>query len=487
MNSEPTQPTTRASDDAGAAADATPQHTRTRSFFESFGMWVLGAVAALAGSVVQARALGPAGRGDVVFLTVLVTLTSYVAMFGVQHAHANILGQEREKARMVLTNSLVMALALGTGFALLAALLLAIIPMKVQEEVGWSLTAIALACVWPVVLQMYLRWLAITEYRFRLANGTLLLIPAVTLAVNLGLALADALTVTISLLAWLGGQLLATAILLIWSIRRIGLGRFNLALARRAFTFGAKNHLSATMQLANFRLDQLFVGGIGGAAELGTYSVAVAWAESLFFMPEVLAQIQRPDLVRASRKSAADDAAFGMRVAAIGTAVCAVAVIIAAPLLVDVIFGDDFSDAVSMLRVLAVGAIGVAVSKLLATALVSQNHPLATAGPIAAALLVTVVLDILLIPTYGGDGAAVASLAAYVVGGLLMGAVFLRVFGERVALLVPRRGDVGALWAPVGKLLAGRRSRDGAGSPIQRAERSAKVDNPTPDDEPPTQ
>jgi O-antigen/teichoic acid export membrane protein len=481
MNAEPTQPKARNPQNSAVEADATPQRTRARSFFESFGMWVLGAVAALAGSVVQARALGPAGRGDVVFLTVLVNLTAYVAMFGVQHAHANILGQEREKARTVLTNSLVMALALGLGFALLAAALLAVVPMKVQEDVGWTLTAVALACAWALVLQMYLRWLAITEYRFRLANGTLLLVPAMTLVVNLGLALAGALTVTLSLLAWVGGQLLATAILMVWSIRHIGFGRFSLPLARRAFTFGAKNHLSATMQLANFRLDQLFVGGIGGAAELGTYSVAVAWAESLFFMPEVLSQVQRPDLVRASRKSAAEDAAFGMRVAVIGTAICAVAVIVAAPLLVDVIFGEDFGAAVSMLRVLAVGAIGIAVSKLLATALVSQNHPLATAGPNGAALLVTVVLDILLIPLYGGDGAAIASLAAYVVGGLAMAAVFLRVFGERVALLMPHRGDVAALWAPVAKLIAARRSRGDAGSPIQRAESSGT----TSDTEPP--
>lgn len=446
--------------------ESQPEQTRARSFFESFGMWIVGALAALIGSIIQVRALGASGRGEVVFLTVTVNLTMAIAMFGVQNAHANILGQEPEKARTVLTNSLVLSLLLAVVFALAAAIFFLLVPLKVMEQTGWALTIVALATVWPLVLQNHLRWLAITEYQFRLANGTMLLVPALTLVVNLVLALLGELTVAIALLAWIGGQVLATLILLVWAARAIGFGSWDPRLATRSMKFGLKSHVSSTMQLANFRLDQLFVGGIGGSAELGTYSVAVAWSETLFYMPEVLSQVQRPSLIRASRKNAAADAAFGMRVALIGTAVCAVGVIALAPILVTDIFGPEVSEAVGMLRILALGALGIAVSKVLSIALISQNHPLATAGPIGASLIVTIGLDLLLIPEYGGMGAAVASAISYIFGGLLMARIFLRRFGERPSLLVPRRSDVQALWNPVRQRLRGRRSSDGGEPPI---------------------
>lgn len=465
MNEENAHANDPAGGESRPARDSQPSQTQARSFFESFGMWILGALAALIGSIVQVRALGAAGRGEVVFLTVTVNLTMAIAMFGVQNAHANIIGQEPEKARTVLTNSFVLSLLLSTGFALVAALLFVLVPMKAMEQAGWTLTLVALATVWPVVLQNHLRWLAIVEYRFRLANGTMLLVPGLTLLVNLVLALMGELTVAISLLAWVGGQLLATVILLAWAASSIGFGRWDRALALRSLKFGAKSHVSSTMQLANFRLDQLFVGGIGGSAELGTYSVAVAWSETLFYMPEVLSQVQRPHLVRASRKNAATDAAFGMRVALLGTAVCAVGVIVLAPFLVTDIFGPEVSDAVGQLRLLALGALGIAVSKVLAVALVSQNHPLATAGPIGVSLALTVGLDLLLIPEYGGMGAAFASMVAYLFGGLLMARSFLRRFDERPALLVPRGDDVAALWAPVRARLPGRRSSNGGEPP----------------------
>ena len=434
------------SDATAPAAPAQPQRSRAQNFFESFGAWVVGAVVALLGTIVQARILGVSGRGQVVFLTVLMNLTMFVSMFGVHNSHANILGQEPERARNVTTNSVVFALVLSTVIAALAGLILAIIPSKVMQQVGWPLTLFALGGVWILVLQTYLRSLAIAQYQFRIANGSMLVVPVFTLLVNVGLGIAGALTVSLALAAWIVGQAIALVILLVWVRREIGFGPFDRRLAGRSFSFGAKNHLSTTMQLANFRLDQLFVGGIGGSATLGIYSVAVALAETMFYLPEVASQIQRPDLVRAEKKNAAADAAFGLRITLIALA----------PLLVNGLFGSEFSAATAQLRVLVPGAIGVATVKLLSSALVSQNHPLASSIAIAFSLATTITLDLLLIPAHGGMGAAIASTTAYWVGGLLTAVVFVRIFKISPRLLLPSANDVRALVTPIREKLARR-------------------------------
>jgi Na+-driven multidrug efflux pump len=56
----------------------------------------------------------------------------------------------------------------------------------------------------------------------------------------------------------------------------------------------------------------------------------------------------------------------------------------------------------------------------------------------------TIVLDLLLIPPYGGLGAAIASTASYLTGAVVIAVVFGRAFGSRALDLVPRRAD--AAW-----------------------------------------
>ena len=78
-------------------------------------------------------------------------------------------------------------------------------------------------------------------------------------------------------------------------------------------TFGLKSHGGRVLQLGNYRLDQWFVGAIAGNRELGLYSVAVAWAESLLDLPRAVMDAQRPYLVRLEQRSAGVQAAKAVR------------------------------------------------------------------------------------------------------------------------------------------------------------------------------
>ena len=436
------------------------RYSRLRSLTETVGATVAAAAIALLSTIVQARILGPVGRGEVVFLTVLCNMTAVFAMGGVQMAHSNVLSQEPEKARTVATNSVALALGLTLIVSPIAALILAFAGLKVQAQTGWMLTTVALIAVVVVVLHTYFRFLAIAQYRFRLANGALVVIPVTTLILNAVLGGLGVLTVESALLIWIGGYLIGLAMLVRWVFEDIGFGAWSASLAKRCLSFGLKNQLSATMQLANFRLDQMFVGGIGGSSALGVYSVAVAWSESLFYLPEAMSQVQRPDVSRAGRQSAASDAAQGLRLTFIATAVSVVAIVIAAPLLVDAVFGSAFSDATVQLRVLAFGAFGIATVKLLANLLNAQNRPLTTAMPVGVSLIIPVGLAILLLPSMEGLGAAIASSVAYSVGGLLIAVTAIRVFDIRARDLLPGRRDIVLLWSMLGNAL--RRPRPGA-------------------------
>jgi O-antigen/teichoic acid export membrane protein len=404
----------------------------------TFGTQLAIAALSFVNILVVARELGPAGRGEVTLLMTISVLTSTFGLLGIDEANVNFAGRRPERRRSLATNSVVLAALVGALCIALLTWLMAAFP-SIGGGTPSGLRAVALLAIPMLILKVLLKFLLQADFRFGVANTAWLLPPLLSFAVNAMLALFDSLTVTTAFLTWTGAHALATALLVGYvALRHVGFGRPDVSLAREALGFGGRSHVGRVAMVGNYRLDQWFVGAMVGPRELGLYSVAVAWAEILFYLPTALVIAQRPYLVRADRDGAARRAAGVFRVSGVVTAAAAGAVILLAPLLCATVFGSKFAGSVGDLRVLAAGALGILALRLLGNALTAQGRPgLASTGAVAA-FAVTLTLDILLIPAHGGLGAAVASTAAYTFGGLVSIGIFLRFFRSPARALVPR-------------------------------------------------
>jgi O-antigen/teichoic acid export membrane protein len=431
---------------AKRASDAPARQPPTfaRSAVLTYGTNVGAAFLSLANVLIIARALGAEGRGHVAFLTAIAWLMASLATLGVQEANANFAAADPRSRRALATNSVLLSLLLGAAtFGALAALI-GLFP-AVAGESDPTLRWITFAFIPVIVLQICLRFLAQADYAFGVTNAAYLLAPVLNVAVNGAFAATGLISVSSAVGVWLAGQALETLLIGWYVARRLaGFGRPDLGLARRSLGFGLQAHAGRVMQLGNYRLDQWLLGAIAGPRELGLYSVAVAWAEALWYLPTALAAVQRPDLVRAGRRRAARFASAVFRAAMLVTAVSALVMFAAAPLLCVVVFGEEFRGSVDDLRVLVGGAFGMVALKLFGNALVARGRPVLQSVAIGVGFLFTVALDVLLIPRYGGLGAALASTLAYTAAGAVIVVVFLRVLEGRAADLVPRPSD--AAW-----------------------------------------
>lgn len=408
----------------------------------TFGVNVGTAMLSLVNVLIVARTLGPAGRGEVVFLLTIMALTSRLSNFGISEANVNFASREPRVRPSLATNSALLACAFGWGAGALVWVVAEISP-AFGGHTPSGLRALAVASIPILVLQGALYRLIQADYRFAFSNVSMVVPPVVNLAANLALALAGAMTPARAVVAWIGAQLLATVLLTGYVQTKVaGFGRPDLQLARRALSFGIKSHLGRVMQLGNFRLDQWFVGSLAGQRELGLYSVAVAWFDALTFLPTALAMVLRPDMVRAQPHEAAARAATAFRVTGLITLLFALGTVVLAPVLCVTVFGEEFRGAVDDLRILAFGAIGIAAMRVFGSTLTAQQRPLLETAGVGVGLVVTIVLDILLIPGNGGTGAAIASTFAYTAGGLAMIAIFVRTLGARWDDLRPGRADL---------------------------------------------
>ena len=426
----------------------TPDHPETgrRSSFlraaaGTFGTNLAVAILSLVNVLIVARAIGAAGRGQVAFLITVASLAAFFGATGVHESNGNLGGSEPSLRPRLATNSIFFSLVFGTIVALAIAALVSAFP-AVGGDGRRILLWITLGCIPAIILKTYLNFLVQSDYHFAITNAAWLAGPLTTAITNGTLAAAGHLHVSSAIGAWIGGQVLGTSLLVGFVARRIGFGRPDARLAKRSLRFGAKAHVGHTMEIGNYRLDQWFVGAFSGSRELGFYSVAVAWAEVLFYLPGILVMIQRPDLVRAGPQAAAELAQRLLRVTILLALPIAVFLVVAAPILCKTVFGNEFAGSVDDLRVLALGAIGITFMALLGGALTAQRRPLLTTSADACAFVLTIGLDLALIPRLGGLGAAIATSVAWTGGGIAMAIIFSRALRTDISHLVPTRADL---------------------------------------------
>jgi len=435
-----------------------------RSAVQTYTANVVGAFLSLASVLIVARVLGAEGRGHIAFLTAIAWFTANLSTAGVNEANANLAASVPRLRRALATNSLLLAFVLGSAAFGVVAALVTLFP-SVAGDADRSLLWMTLGFLPLLVLQPFLRFLVEADYGFFVSNAGRVVPPALNVTLNGLLALLGLLTVGSAVAVWLAGQVL-TVVLLAWYVERrlAGFGRPSAALAGQALRFGVKAHVGRVMLLGNYRLDQWLLGAISGARELGLYSVAVAWAEALWYLPTALAAVQRPDLVRARVREAARQATRVFRVTALITAAGALVMVAAAPVLCATVFGAEFRGSVDDLRVLAAGAVGVVALKLFGGALVARGRPGLQSLGLGLGFVCTVVLDVVLIPPFGGLGAALASTLAYTAAGSVMAVTFLRALEARPSDLVPRVGEL----AEFARDVRARFRRGSAASPPER-------------------
>jgi O-antigen/teichoic acid export membrane protein len=371
-------------------------------------------------------------------------LSSQIATLSVGEAVSNLAARRPGERRAVAGSAVAIALVCGLAAAGIVGLSIGLVPGLGPHVQPW-LIGLCVAMIPLLVIYDGVMRLILADYGFTVVNVATLIPVVTSVGMNAALYAAGLLSVGAAFAVWCAGQVAALLLLATFVHRRLeGFGRPRRDTGRELLSFGLRAHGSRVMNWGNYRLDQWLVGALAGSHELGLYSVAVAWAEGLFPLPESLAQAQRPDLARASPHAAAQQVTRAFRLALVATGAMVAALLALAPFLCTTVFGASFQGSAQQLRLLALGGFGIVALKLFGNALLAQGRPLREAAAVGAAFCATLALDLLLVPTHGGMGAAIASTTAYSAGGIAVCWIAARSlrFGARSVL--PRRSDLGS-------------------------------------------
>jgi len=319
-------------------------------------------------------------------------------------------------------NALLYALVLGGVSALLAWVTRDVLVGILGDEVRhyWPLLALLTSAV---VLQRSGQAVLLGQDRIRrYALVPIVLITAYTLA-NAALWASGRLALPTVLSAFAAAAALAALVAFVGLIREGAFSWGDKAVLRRTLSVGGRGTVSVVLVFLLLRSDLFLIQHFLGEAAVGTYRVAINFADMMQRLPDVagavlLAKVVRDeDAGRLSLRVARGVLAFSL-VAALG-------LLLSGQWLIGWLF-PDYIEAYTPLVWMLPGLIFLGIGSVFNTKLAGQGYPPVTQWAPALAFAFNLLLNIYMIPRWGLRGAALSTSLSYALWAICVSVAYAR-------------------------------------------------------------
>jgi O-antigen/teichoic acid export membrane protein len=392
-------------------------------------------------SVVLARMLGPSDRGLLGLQLTVASIAYALVGFGLASSAEYHAGR-REPPGSIFGTTAAYALVLALVFVPLSWVLRQPIADLFSRGEGGTTWILAGALI-PLFFLQYTSNNEISGLlQFGRFNGLMILTKLLYTVGVVALLLAG-LGVSAGLIAT-GAAAVVGIAGAAQSILRLDRIRVDLGLFRRMVSYGSRLQLSTLFQIANVRLDVLILQFFAPLADVGYYIVAQVVAELVTILANGFQSSVMPLVANADDEEGRDRTTIlALRHQALLTAVAIAMIAVLGPVLLLAGYGPRFHASLLPMFILLPGMWFLNAGSVINAGLGGRGRAGLASRLSAVALVVTVVLDLALIPPFGVIGAAIASLCSYTAFGVVALVVTARMFGiGTVALVRPTRADL---------------------------------------------
>lgn len=384
-----------------------------------------------------ARLLGPAGKGGYDLFAasggLLIALAGLSLPSGITYVTARATASLRTMFRWIII--------VAVAQASLSVLLLIIV-----EQSGFGSTflpqdvEVPLIAISAVALYVFLNTL--TAYWRAILIGQEEIIAVSRLGLLERVAHLVLLLVVLAALQIIGHPFavqIAIGLLLISSLlsNLLFLGKLRLPLMqsvdgpsgfRQVVAYSVPSYVANLMQFLNYRLDIFLVSYFATQAAVGLYALAVSLAQLVWLPSSAIATVLLPR-VAGQQELAAHNAYLAAQATRISfwiSLATGVTLSLLSVIALPIVYGEAFRDSVAPLLWLMPGIILLGPASVLTSYIAAIGKPHVNLGVSLTGLVVTLSLDVLLIPILGIVGAAVASTLSYTASASLALWIFWR-------------------------------------------------------------
>ncbi len=395
-------------------------------------------------SVIIARILGPQGKGVYTLAIAIPGIISAMASMGLNFSNIYLIGKKKLPIGIIVGNTILFSTLVGMLVSLISILAVPFFKEFFLKGAPEKYLFITLFTI-PFLLLSENIYYILLGHRYMLKVATVSLArPLVYLILVISFWLSKAISVSSVIQAYVLS--LVTALMLgFYFFAKCGFFTgisLNKRGLKEALWFGLKQHLGTVSQFLNYRLDFLLVAFLLDPLAVGLYSIAVLIGETVWYISKSFGLILYPKIAAADSEKANQFTPLVCRNAVFFTLLAIAFLFIFSDALIPALFTAKFIPSVTALKLLLPGIFFMSVARILSSDLTGRGFPEYSTIASFACLLVTVALDLILIPKYGINGASLASSLAYFVDALVIVIIFKRETGLRLSeILIIKLND----------------------------------------------
>lgn len=390
---------------------------------------------------ITARCLGPAGKGQLAMVFMVPALLQMFLSLGLGPANVYYVASGSLPIHQLTANAVAFSiLATVVGFLVTLSMLMSnllpiVLPGVSSGYLMLGMIALPLGLLasnFNTILHGCQRIYTLNMLNFigSLLSASFMAILVIAMKFGILGAIIASLAVNVAMLAATG-----------WCAKKDGAcfwPQWNPKVIRPTLNYGLKCYVANLLQFFNYRLDVFIVNFFLGPVSVGIYGVSVAIAELLWQLPNAASFVIFPKSANSSQEAMNDFTPRVFWIILAITMVGAIGLALFGKFAIRIIFSSAFLDAYVPLLVLLPGVVLLGAGKVLANDVAGRGYPHYNSITAGISLVVTVALDLLLIPKLGVVGAALASTASYALT-LVMSAGFYVSVAQRSYTVVGAR------------------------------------------------
>ena len=418
------------------------QLSATSAFVQSAGAKLLIIGLNAATGILAARALAPAGRGELSAMILWYIFLGSVFSLGIPSALTYRLRRHPEQISELSGAALALSLAVS---AVACAVGFFGLPHWIPQ---YSPQILFFARVFllntPVAVFMVIGRAALeSQGHFTASNLSLVVPPLMTLAGLLLLWATHKFTPVNA--GWC--YVLAGVPSVIWmgrSFYHTVCPRFHhlFQSARLLLSYGIRSYGIDLCGTLSLYVDQALVIRILRPSMMGTYVVALSLSRMLNAFHTAVVMVLFPRAVSRPPREVLEMTGRAVRMTTLLTTVCGAGIMLAGPRLLVLLYGPEYRGAAAILRILVVEVILGGATQVMSQAFMALSRPGVITTLQAIGLLLTVPLMLVLVPRFGIEGAALSLLLSTCARFTFVLASFSRFLGLPRPGILPRRADL---------------------------------------------
>lgn len=180
--------------------------------------------------------------------------------------------------------------------------------------------------------------------------------------------------------------------------------------------FGFFPMLALLMTTLNYRVDVIMLQKFVTSSSVGIYSVGVMLAERVWLIPDALKEVLISNLAKGKGYK---EVCFVIRICNVACMVVVLGIIFLGRPFINIFFGDEFSDAYSVTVIILIGVVFMIYYKMIGAYNIASGKQKENFIYPIISVICNIVANLVFIPLWGNNGAAVASIFSYGIAAFL--------------------------------------------------------------------